>query len=352
MTTSGDQPHIPPDESAEEQSESGASEESSNGTTGPAPAGPSSRGPLGFLMAHKLAVIIAGSAIVAVIVVVVIILSVGLVGGGGGAGSSDAQAFILDEANSTVWIIPVGQVLAAPEVPALFEAPWLNAPRVTSYDDPEDWKEDWMDREWSSSLPVPYRVMEEIALEDLSAVVIQDYSGAQGFALIGDFPFDDLRDAMDDEGWDDDSYRDFEVWGDRRVALLEDDGVILVGNTYVADVLKAIDNQRGIIDGDSVAKRVLDKVGPGLSVVVITGACNSYGNPSLRGCDGFGFAYTGGNVDVSLVSAAYLFSSSSRAESGMDDIEDGILDSREVDADIVDLGVSGDFVTFELEVHE
>ena len=52
------------------------------------------------------------------------------------------------------------------------------------------------------------------------------------------------------------------------------------------------------------------------------------------------------------MSAAYLFSSESRAESSLEDIEEAILDSNRVDADIEDIGTSGDFVTYSLTIHE
>ena len=301
--------------------------------------------------------IIAAAVVVVVVVVVVLIFSLGLVGGGGGgggggAGSSDAQAYILDESSTWVQIVHVAATLSAVEIPARYSASRLNSPSVTSYDDPEDWKDEWRDRNWSSELPAPNWLMEYIYLDDLTTVVIQNTGSTVGFALIGNLPFDDLRDVMEDENWEEDSYRGFEVWNDRQVALLEDAGVILIDETYVGDVLKAMDTGRGLIEGESTLKRILDKVGSGLSIYGETDGCSSFGSPSLRSCDGYGYTYTGGNVDVSLVSAAYLFSSEDRAESNLDNIEEALEDTREVDADIVNIDLSGDFVTYDLEIHE
>lgn len=223
---------------------------------------------------------------------------------------------------------------------------------MQGFDDPEDWKDEWRDREWFSQLPVPSWLFSEVVLDDLTSVLVQNVDGSTGYVLVGDFPFDDLRDVMEDEGWEEDSYREFEVWADRDVALLEDSGVILLEDNFVSAVLKAMDTGRGLVDGDSVIKQVLDKAGSGFASIGVTESCSSFGSPSLRSCDGFAMTVTGGDADTTTVSAAFLFSSQRRAESSMEDIEEAILDTNEVDADIDRIGTSGDFVTYDLTIHE
>ena len=63
-------------------------------------------------------------------------------------------------------------------------------------------------------------------------------------------------------------------------------------------------------------------------------------------------AVTGGSEGEADVSGAVLFSSERRAESGMDDIEDAIEDNNNIDADIEELKVDGEFVTFNLTIYE
>ena len=276
----------------------------------------------------------------------------GILGGPGG-GSSDALAYILEDADAnSVEIINVASILGLSEIPAGLESNRLDTPGTGSFDDPEDWKDEWRDREWSYSLPVPSWLFSEVALDDLDTVIIQEVDGGTGYVLAGNFPFDDLRDAMEDEDWEEDTYRDFEVWDGRNVALLEDDGIILLGSGFASEVLKALDTGRGLIEDDGDMKRVLDKAGSGLIAFGTTEACGSFGSPNLRSCNAFGMSITGGTEETTSLRAAYLFSSEDRAESALDDVEEAILDTNEVDADIEDIDADGEFVTYEITIHE
>ena len=183
-------------------------------------------------------------------------------------------------------------------------------------------------------------------------MVVQSVDGSTGYVLAGRFPFDDLRDVMDDAGWEEDTYRDFEVWDDRNVALLEDQGIVLLEENFVESVIKALDTGRGLLESDSAMKRVLDRAGSGLVSLGATEFCQSFGSPGLRSCDAFAMTITGGTDETTSLRAAFLFSSSERARASLDDIEDALLDTREVDADIERIGVEGDFVVYELTIHE
>ena len=308
----------------------------------------------GFFAANRIIILGGGGAVVAIVVVVVLLFTMGVFGGGGpGGGSSDALAYILEDSDAnSVEIINVASILGLSEIPASLEADRLDTPSTGSYDDAEDWKDEWRDRDWSYSLPVPSWLFSEVALDEVDTVVSQNVDGSTGYILAGNFPFDSLRDVMEDEDWEEDSYRDFEVWDGRNVALLEDNGVILLGSGFVSEVLKALDTDRGLVDGDSAMKRVLDKAGIGLVAVGATESCSSFGSPGLRGCDAFVISITGGDPDATLVRAAYLFSSEDRAESALDDVEEAILDTNEVDADIEDIDADGEFVTYEIIIHE
>ena len=288
-------------------------------------------------------------------VVAILLFTMGVFGGGGGGGGggSDALAYILEDSSpNSVEIINVASILQASRIPAGLEADRLDTPRVEDFDDPEDWKDEWRDRDWSNSLPVPSWVFSDIVLDDLETVVAQNVDGSTGYVLAGNFSFNNIRDIMEDEGWEEDTYRDFEVWNNRNVALLEDSGIILLEDSFVASVLKALDTDRGLITGESAIKRVLDKAGSGLVVLGATEDCRSFGSPGLRGYDGFAMAITGGTEETTLLKAAYLFSSSDRADASLDDIEEALLDTNEVDADIEQISTDGEFITYELTIHE
>ena len=315
----------------------------------------SSSGPLGFLAAHKMASFAVGGGVAAVIVVIVVLLAMGVFGGGGGGGGggSGIQSYILDDSDGMfLEIVNVAEILAAPEIPATLNSDRMNSPDPRNYDDPEEWKEDWRDSVWYRGFPIPSWLFEEVALDDVTFVLIQNVDGNEGYALMGNFPFADLRDVMEDEDWEEDTYRDFEVWNDRDVALLEDEGVILLGDDYASAILKAMDTGRGLIDGESTAKRVLDKVGSGMHIWAGDEDCDSFSSLELRGCDGFAMVITGGDVDTTQRTAAFLFSSERRAESNLDDIEEYLLDDEDIDADIERISAEGEFVTYQLTIHE
>ena len=240
----------------------------------------------------------------------------GLLGGGvGGAVSSEVQAYILegseleDGGDTAVGIFNVAAILEAPDIPPDSAISMVNTPSTQST---EDWREQWRDGGWHSGLPVPSWLFDGVALDDLTTILHMLSGvafGDRGYALFGNFPFDDLRDAMDDADWEEDSYLGFEVWDERNVALLEDSGVILLGNDYVAAVLEAMDAGTGLVDDESVIIRLLDKVEPGLQIFASSGNCANL-NRELPGCLGIAVALRGGNVDTNHWSGAHLFSSS------------------------------------------
>ena len=328
----------------------------------PAPAaaasGSSSKGPFRFFAAHKVATLAVGGGVAVVVVAIVVLLATGVLGGGGGGGgggsaASGVQAYIIDDSDGMfLEIVNVAGILAAPEIPARLESDRLDSPSTDDYDDPEEWKDEWRDSDWSNDFPVPSWFFEYIELDDLTTVFIQNVDGTTGYGLVGNFPFADLRDLMEDEEWEEDTYREFEVWNDRDVALLEDKGVILLGDDYVSAVLKGLDTGRGLVDGESTVTRVLNKAGSGLHVWAGAEDCQSFASLELRGCQGFSMTITGGDVDTTLVSTAFLFSSERRAESSLDDIEESVLDSDDIDADIEEIGAEGEFITYKLTIHE
>lgn len=318
----------------------------------PAPSAPSG-GVWGLLTAHKLA-FLGGGAVVAVVVVALAVLFTMVSGGGRGGGSSNALAYILDDSDDmSLSIISVASILQLEEIPSELNSGVLEMPYGEALDDPEEWKDEWRDRFWDNSMPVPsWFFGDEVILDDIGTVVVQQVDGDTGYIMAGNFPFDSLRDVMDDEGWKEDTYRGFEVWDDRNVALLEDSGIILLGKGFVAGVLKGLDIGKGLLEGDSAMQRALDKAGLGLLVLGGTENCRSFGDLRLRGCDAYAWSITGGTPEYTLLRAAYLFNSSSRAESSLEDIEDAIFDADDVDADLENINADGDFVTYELTIHE
>ena len=214
----------------------------------PPPPPESGGGILGFVKAHMMITAIVGVvaiAIVVVIVVVIVVFSTGLVGsgGGGGGGGGGQQDYILED-SSYVTVVNVAAILDSVEIPAQL---WDLGD--SDHDDPEEWKDQWREGFSDDDLYIPRMIRDDITLDDIQYGVFQEDADGRdlGWLLIGSFSFEDIRDALEDEDLEDGKYRDFEVWGDRRIALLEDQGAIILDQSLVEDVLKALDTGRGSI---------------------------------------------------------------------------------------------------------
>lgn len=356
MTTPDTPPVVPPqDTPPAEPPQDSPPAEPPNSVPPPPPE--SGGGILGFVKAHMMITAIVGVvaiAIVVVIVVVIVVFSTGLVGsgGGGGGGGGGQQDYILED-SSYVTVVNVAAILDSVEIPAQL---WDLGD--SDHDDPEEWKDQWREEFSDDDLYIPQMIRDDITLDDIQYGVFQEDADGRdlGWLLIGSFSFEDIRDALEDEDLEDGKYRDFEVWGDRRIALLEDQGAIILDQSLVEDVLKALDTGRGSISqgepGD--LKRALDKAGDGLLIQGTTN-CESGGfffRTSLRGCAAAVVVVKGGDADTTEVTGVYVFGSERRAESGMDDLEDAIESQDDYDADLEAIETDGDLVTYKVIIHE
>ena len=184
--------------------------------------------------------------------------------------------------------------------------------------------------------------------EDVSEMVVAARGGGKVFVLAGNFDLDYIRDELEDQDSEENSYRGYEVWEDpdgSANALLE--GYIVFSETTrpVENVLKNLYNEAGSLeraDEDNDMKQILDKVGAGYVVFATTGddAC------WVERCEGYGWAMT--EVDESdeeaTVEIAMLFRNERGAERAADDY-DGVADFLEYGGfDIEDTEADGNFV--------
>jgi hypothetical protein len=72
----------------------------------------------------------------------------------------------------------------------------------------------------------------------------------------------------------------------------------------------------------------------------------------LRNCDAAIEIIKGGDPDKTELSAVYVFSSERRAESGLEVLEEAIEDHARYDADIEKIEAEGEFVTFDVTIHQ
>ena len=173
-------------------------------------------------------------------------------------------------------------------------------------------------------------------------------TGAEVHLLKGTFQFDDLRDDLEEQGHEEDSYREYEVWyGQRNYALFEDDGYVIVSRNKDAteEVLKTLYRGSGSLadaENDNELKRILDKLGNAPVVLAVVGdSC------TVKRCQGYGMAAISYDIGEEELSSelVVLFSSERAAEDAADDYDD-VADFIEqtMDLDVADTTSDGEFV--------
>ena len=324
--------------------------DSSDSGDSPQPSQPSPSGGIIGMLRKNMILIGIGAAAVVVIIVVVVLFTSGVFSGGGGA-PADPEGFVLED-SSTVSVVNVSKILAAEEIPAQLDnfVP-IAVPSITDDYDPIDWKDDWRD-DWEDD-------EEDVGfiLDEVEAIMV--VGGSDSYSVItGSFLLGDLRDSLEDAGYEEDQYRGLEIWQDRGTAIgvLESGGkrVVIDGDVDdVQTVLRAIDRGQGFLEDDSVLKEALSNAGDSLTFNSDT-ACSSefFSTSSLRGCEAGIETITGGDLDTTRITGSYVFSSDRRSESGESDLEDAIEDQDYYDVDLDDIGVSGLMVNYRATIFE
>ncbi len=155
---------------------------------------------------------------------------------------------------------PLGLVPAA-----AFWVQVVDVERLLAGDAPDDEADDFED-EWEDRL---YDL--GVSLDDLDTLV--QAQGDDGTVLVfdGDLDFEQIRNELDDAGYDDDDYRGYVVWDDgdlwvEAAALLDGRGEVVIGSTdAVEGMLKALSRSSGSLlqDDDNDLRRALERAGQG-----------------------------------------------------------------------------------------
>ena len=258
----------------------------------------------------------AGAALLAVIAVVSLFLT-GVIGGGNPQPTSVLD-LVPDDANLIVRI----------NWEQIFSNDWLaDSPDVVEIDDFADYL--------------------GINRNDLSEAVIAKWSGGAAFVVKGNFDREYIRGELEDDDFEENTYRGYEVWENPEngaVALL-DEYLIADSSRAVESVLKNLYNGSGSLeraDSDNEMKQILDKLGSGYIVIGYTGAACR-----VERCEGYGVVMT--EVDEAAAEGtmeiALLFRnerSAERAAADYDEVADFL--EAEDDIDIEDTEAQGRFV--------
>ena len=201
---------------------------------------------------------------------------------------------------------------------------------------------------WLRNLSPPFGGELQLEPTEIDQYVQTVVANAQVEMVSGRFEFEDIRDELGDQGYEDSTYRGYEVWtGWRTYALLEKEGFIITGETEDAteDILNSLYRGEGSLaesrDGDMVL--ILGELKKGPVVVATTSEAICL----IKRCQGMGIAVTGYNIEDEEATGEFrmLFSSERAAEAAADEYDE-ISDFFEnwINFEIYDAEVDGEFV--------
>ena len=193
--------------------------------------------------------------------------------------------------------------------------------------------------------------LEEIGVltDELTTLVFA--SGDDWYLVVaeGDIDFVHVRDQLEDQDYEEDQYRGFELWEgaewlQEAVALLEDQGRMLTGDAdAVKSVLRMLDRGSGSLldDSDSDLARALKRAGTGW-ISSAQEQCLGY---ELRSCRALGVSLRRGADDYLVeITIAALFRNEQTAESEMEELQSQLEEDSSFEFDIDDVHLDGDFV--------
>ena len=199
-------------------------------------------------------------------------------------------------------------------------------------------------------------------VETLMSIAIQS---AGYFVVKGTFDFGDIERELEARDFEEDTYRDRQVWEHERgesVALFHESGMYIYGgDDVVKDVLRALARGEGFMDDEAGLRRALGAAGDGLVRLAMDcdeldmhspGSLSTLAGRLDDRCEGVAVVVSSRDEDRTDVVIGYVYGSERLAESAVGDIEESIERSGEIEADIAEIGADGDTVTIRLTVYE
>ena len=187
-----------------------------------------------------------------------------------------------------------------------------------------------------------------ISDEDIDRLVTATWNSGAVDVIEGDFQLDDIRYELEDAGFEEDSYRGYEVWEFPQgggMALLNGYIVAATSVGSVESVLKNLYNGSGSLaraDDDNDMKRLFDELDDGFQVQAQLGSLCQ-----VERCQGYVFALTEADESAERVTVrfALLFGNERAAERAADDYDE-VADflERAQGIDIEDTEADGDLV--------
>ena len=193
-----------------------------------------------------------------------------------------------------------------------------------------------------------------ILMNETESLTVGASEGDGYMILKGEFDFEYIRDDLNDNDYDDDDYRGYEVWsgGGLRdasaVALIEEAGLVLSGSgDEVQDILRNLARDLSARDGGvRNTLRAMDRAGEGLVLLGISDC-----GDELRGCEAIATSISAGDRYEYQFTEVVLFRNERTAESQLDEIEEMSEEGRESFI-MESITLDGEFVIGESSIDE
>lgn len=210
---------------------------------------------------------------------------------------------------------------------------FIDIDELRSDDDLEDFYENLEDvyGYWSENF--------DIDLDDIDSLAMYGST----ILIEGDFNLDDIREELEDLGYNDDEYKDVEVWkSDNGYSWVAMKGnlIIMGSEESVKDCIKVIEEGEDSLRDDKDCKDVMDRLPGGIFVMYDT-------VEEYQGLEASGVSIQTKDEDTLKVTAIFKFEDEDAAEDAMDEIEDY---ADEEDFHHINVDQDGDFVKATAEV--
>ena len=193
-----------------------------------------------------------------------------------------------------------------------------------------------------------------VSADDVDAFGV---AGEMVFMMQGDFDLEDVRDGLQDMGYDKDAYEDVEIWETLGSAMvLVDDSLIIAAEGD--DAKDCIDVIKGKDKSLYEASGVKDDMGklPGDSLMVAWGGGGEsfFADETYTGLEATAISMSKKNADTVQATAIMRFKDSASAKDAMDDVKADMEEDTESEVRNVKVTQDGEYIkaTAEMDLDE
>jgi hypothetical protein len=172
-------------------------------------------------------------------------------------------------------------------------------------------------------------------VDDMDAVAM---SGEDTLVFEGRFDLDEIRDVLDDGGFDEDEYLDVEVWetGETGVALVSDDCIIFQTDGDIEDCIDAMEGKRASLYDDEDITDSVGRLPDGLFILYGPEGQEPFGDFGFDDLEATAASIGKRDADTLWMVVVFRFEDEDAADDALEEIEDGLTSNTEgVDPDTI-----------------